>query len=202
MPCKRRFRMIFQFPPPRGGERWPMSNRLKPRHFNSRPREGANVFAQEVFAPPFISIPAPARGRTVWLGIYTLLDDFNSRPREGANLGITSSQAPLMEFQFPPPRGGEHGNGMPMISTCYFNSRPREGANVSRMFGGSCGLIFQFPPPRGGERLKHEANGDEETFQFPPPRGGELSRHASEQNFADFNSRPREGANRCSPGCR
>ena len=77
-------------------------------YFNSRPREGANVFLAGHVDEGHISIPAPARGRTDVNGGALTLDgisipapargrtgrtehqrlhrpDFNSRPREGAN---------------------------------------------------------------------------------------------------------------------
>ena len=76
----------FQFPPPRGGERGPCSPwasgedfNSRPReganlrleaagrkrgNFNSRPREGANLHPARTVAGRYISIPAPARGRT------------------------------------------------------------------------------------------------------------------------------------------
>ena len=57
--------LIFQFPPPRGGEpRYPALSCPLRRDFNSRPREGANVFLSRVLYNIWISIPAPARGRT------------------------------------------------------------------------------------------------------------------------------------------
>ena len=56
---------VFQFPPPRGGER------------NDR---------QDQYGKPEISIPAPARGRTCgYRAEQQNVQHFNSRPREGAN---------------------------------------------------------------------------------------------------------------------
>ena len=56
---------IFQFPPPRGGERLFYSSEIFSSYFNSRPREGANLrWWQRCSWPCQISIPAPARGRT------------------------------------------------------------------------------------------------------------------------------------------
>ena len=56
----------------------------------------------------FISIPAPARGRTLMLSPgFKVKFYFNSRPREGAN----------------------RDTGAKDVNTQYFNSRPREGAN-------------------------------------------------------------------------
>ena len=56
---------IFQFPPPRGGEPHNWFYPSWPCNFNSRPREGANIRAWDNLRPDEISIPAPARGRTM-----------------------------------------------------------------------------------------------------------------------------------------
>ena len=80
---------LFQFPPPRGGERLTRPRTMSRLNFNSRPREGANERGGVYVGGRSISIPAPARGRT------------NPRcPEDG--------QYP---FQFPPPRGGELAAG-------------------------------------------------------------------------------------------
>ena len=143
-----------------------------------------------------ISIPAPARGRTLWLlRCMTTGRYFNSRPREGANLvesaglslaGLISIPAPArgrtrlprrcfrwMIFQFPPPRGGEHPERCTWALRWNFNSRPREGANG--------------PPVR--------LSWYQRVFQFPPPRGGERNTVWGAADHQNFNSRPREGAN-------
>ena len=58
-------------------------------------------------AEMFISIPAPARGRTGGVfGVQVLGVNFNSRPREGANC-VSFRALQRFLFQFPPPRGGE-----------------------------------------------------------------------------------------------
>ena len=58
--------------------------------------------------------------------------------------------------------------------------------------------IFQFPPPRGGEPPEGGICPPVALrFQFPPPRGGELSLDTVDLLLqVDFNSRPREGANK------
>ena len=167
---------LFQFPPPRGGERY---------RFCSSMATGA------------ISIPAPARGRTRGLAggypcydfnsrpreganlqrrkTWQVFNDFNSRPREGANCCFLRYR-PGTEFQFPPPRGGEPSVGAPW-------------KKLSR---------FQFPPPRGGEPYLLSWASPVRAFQFPPPRGGEQGAEIRNGEMFHFNSRPREGANqRC-----
>ena len=123
------------------------------RYFNSRPREGAN-HAQRVrprsdfifqFPPPrggehehrvprcraaAISIPAPARGRTVeGTAGPGRRDHFNSRPREGANK-LYRTDCKKGRISIPAPARGRTtpkiAAGMPRND---FNSRPREGAN-------------------------------------------------------------------------
>ena len=98
--------------------------------FNSRPREGANDTAVgTTMQQNIISIPAPARGRTM---ARPALVEFNG-------------------FQVPPPRGGEPFCIPHLLKQPDFNSRPREGANPCATAYLQIMLIFQFPPPRGGE---------------------------------------------------
>ena len=78
-----------------------------------------------------ISIPAPARGRT--LGTSRIIPDnnFNSRPREGANLTAKRQK----------------------FNPDHFNSRPREGANAVLelcQFGGAISI----PAPARGRTAK------------------------------------------------
>ena len=164
----------FQFPPPRGGERLylqpqgcrhsisipapargrtgaPVRGVRRPYYFNSRPREGANRIDKDARIHDGISIPAPARGRTV----------------------RTARPARSGQFQFPPPRGGEHPapskNPVQRISIPA-PARGRTGTGLTRHRG----LEFQFPPPRGGEPPNWAGRGIPTRY---------------------FNSRPREGAN-------
>ena len=79
--------LIFQFPPPRGGERRNLHDRdERASNFNSRPREGANEIrpGTRVSAGDFNS--RPREGANVGRGeSFGAVPDFNSRPREGAN---------------------------------------------------------------------------------------------------------------------
>ena len=123
-----------------------------------------------------ISIPAPARGRTP-------LESFRSKF--------------TLQFQFPPPRGGEPRTRSPATPThSYFNSRPREGANapgghvphIARYFNSrprEGANIFgplaprrariSIPAPARGRTIQKANEADYDVFQFPPPRGGELT---------------------------
>ena len=125
--------LLFQFPPPRGGEpglkicvSW--STRIFP------PPRGGEPGLHAVFCGLAVLIPAPARGRTgSWpgsgpavprrpysrpregaiqgrYGIVCIYHRPYSRPREGANRGrVTSSTRSSALSLFPPPRGGEPG---------------------------------------------------------------------------------------------
>ena len=144
------------------------------RNFNSRPREGANGSVREVIIVFQISIPAPARGRTGPGCLLHCVVNFNSRPREGANRCFTCQLSQFQQFQFPPPRGGEHRPGQrPTVQRLDFNSRPREGANPFR------GLV-----------LHAGIN-----FNSRPREGANVWPALPEPGPAYFNSRPREGAN-------
>ena len=187
--------VLFQFPPPRGGEhvqRLGVASRKRIsipapargrtfltffRHFPIRrisipaPARGRTPLLEMVDDTTDISIPAPARGRTSGFHRRSQRAYFNSRPREGANMEKMVEVCET-EFQFPPPRGGEHG-------ITIHRRRPK---------------LFQFPPPRGGEQygvtvlgigfisIPAPARGRTSPlpispfsaiFQFPPPRGGE-----------------------------
>ena len=97
--------------------------------FNSRPREGANaifVVAAEMYD---ISIPAPARGRTDTIRALSALIEFQFPPPRGGELLAYAYRTIRHVFQFPPPRGGERGETGARGQQTDFNSRPREGAN-------------------------------------------------------------------------
>ena len=81
----------FQFPPPRGGEQTSDDREENERHFNSRPREGANL-AQAL--------------------VVARRNDFNSRPREGANAGGSPHGAGPSYFNSRP-REGANYSGFP-----------------------------------------------------------------------------------------
>ena len=128
------------------------ANRL---YFNSRPREGANRKMEKAtfhdhlfqFPPPrggeptddafrvlrAISIPAPARGRTIQVigGIVHHIH-FNSRPREGANTFTVVFAGAFHQISIPAPARGR---------TQCMDRRKAIG-------------LFQFPPPRGGEHAQ------------------------------------------------
>ena len=145
--------------------------------------------------PPLpISIPAPARGRT--------------------KAGFEKEVWQI--FQFPPPRGGEQLAKYYEYVVKYFNSRPREGANFpehpktnripisipaparGRTSGGcsrSTRRYISIPAPARGRTKAGFEKEVWQIFQFPPPRGGERHSAADQGRTANFNSRPREGAN-------
>ena len=103
------------------------------KHFNSRPREGANAALQRL-------------GYTV--------KDFKSRPREGANNFRLRALRGRFEFQFPPPRGGElFPFGMVLGFGIDFNSRPREGANILDA-AEKCVCNISIPAPARGRTAK------------------------------------------------
>ena len=101
--------MEFQFPPPRGGEHGQGKKPAGEENFNSRPREGANPEMHQLAHTMPISIPAPARGRTVMIG--------NAKE--------------ICAISIPAPARGRTGINLDDFKGIfYFNSRPREGANA------------------------------------------------------------------------
>ena len=101
--------MPFQFPPPRGGE----------------PNEGYNRRTSD-----FISIPAPARGRTHTYHLFFRVF-FISIPAPAR--GRTQGEFPRRvgaDISIPAPARGRTAKRLEnCMLTAYFNSRPREGAN-------------------------------------------------------------------------
>ena len=188
-----------------------------PRYFNSRPREGANRPRPARGRGEPISIPAPARGRT-WQPLRACLTviDFNSRPREGANLGAFTLLLPLSRFQFPPPRGGEHGITIHRRRPKLFQFPPPRGGEqygvtvlgigfisipapargrTSPLPISPFSAIFQFPPPRGGEPLRFGGYAVRSVISIPAPARGRTCGERQNAVQPHFNSRPREGAN-------
>ena len=84
-------------------------------YFNSRPREGANAVPAGMPTGRLISIPAPARGRTPkeFLARYLELISIPA-PARGRTWKIFGSKSTL-QFQFPPPRGGERPDSRPLF---------------------------------------------------------------------------------------
>ena len=145
-------RAIFQFPPPRGGERTPAVGIGTISDFNSRPREGANRPQDDLPVKGGISIPAPARGRT-----------------DGRTV-----QLPLIAISIPAPARGRTYSAGRYPPAAYFNSRPREGANSGRWMVWNIVLMISIPAPARGRTCRDKAyRAKKEGFQFPPPRGGE-----------------------------
>ena len=144
-----------------------------------------------------ISIPAPARGRTLhFVLLPAFFGYFNSRPREGANPRMVFMRSTAL-FQFPPPRGGEPDDITTMAAGLHFNSRPREGANHR----GRCVLAsgrISIPAPARGRTNAAVKNRDGVYISIPAPARGRTEALGDRQiTEIDFNSRPREGANDC-----
>ena len=96
---------------PREGANWIQhTNAQRRRDFNSRPREGANVWSVHLRRLYGISIPAPARGRTLpLLWGRGRAEHFNSRPREGANSEKLQNMGEYAISIPAPARGRTHG---------------------------------------------------------------------------------------------
>ena len=121
------------------------------KNFNSRPREGANKANPQHTDNYIISIPAPARGRTLWpVPGASPETDFNSRPREGANLC-------LLFF------GLSDGISIPAPARGRTATRWRNGVIVG----------ISIPAPARGRTEPEKDFQWINRFQFPPPRGGE-----------------------------
>ena len=145
--------VLFQFPPPRGGERLKALSAALDMISIPAPARGRTYVAIRQTEKQKISIPAPARGRThewdkVELAVVISIPapargrtsqcrpglhprwNFNSRPREGANVVVRHGKVHAQIISIPAPaRGRTQERFAPALYRPHFNSRPREGAN-------------------------------------------------------------------------
>ena len=166
---------LFQFPPPRGGEPGSPCAMIQALNFNSRPREGANRASLPGLSAWQISIPAPARGRTL------------------AYAYRTSRHV----FQFPPPRGGEHPDSVAYCASVTISiPAPARGRTGKKGFSGTISTI-SIPAPARGRTFSPDFLRRGQNISIPAPARGRTDFISFQPVVvADFNSRPREGANR------
>ena len=170
------FLTLFQFPPPRGGEPASAPGGNAGHYFNSRPREGANAVFSGVQRGPVDFNSRPREGaNTYQQAELKIREDFNSRPREGANPWPHAAHGTRSRISIPAPARGR----------------------TTRIAFKKGGYLFQFPPPRGGERQArlHAANFCKISIPAPA-RGRTETAGLGRCRKWDFNSRPREGANK------
>ena len=125
--------------------------------------------------PVMISIHAPARGRTG---------------------RVVKLVQPLRLFQFTPPRGGELRRTNVHTEHNYFNSRPREGANAAAEAKARLCPISIHAPARGRTSSRSRREVPQTISIHAPARGRTPPPDPVSLLWPDFNSRPREGANR------
>ena len=159
----------FQFTPLREGRQLTSEICKLCLYFNSRPSaRGDLTRSRKMKIPSQISIHAPPRGATQYLG-----------PRNLEEL-----------FQFTPLREGRRVVRSDVLDRSNFNSRPSaRGDDVSPDSEGKL-YIFQFTPLREGRPASISRTTHSATFQFTPLREGR--QHAPPVHHAPrhFNSRP------------
>ena len=144
----------------------------------------------------FISIPAPARGRTFGLEPYTRATiNFNSRPREGANQGGVWDTAQQQNFNSRPREGANVRPRHKHHPDLHFNSRPREGANLCRHPTNRKTKISIPAPARGRTPRRKRVPTKHHHFNSRPREGANNGTPSAGGLPSNFNSRPREGAN-------
>ena len=187
---------LFQFPPPRGGERGGSDRSGDLRQFQfPPPRGGEQLPAVKGTSSSRFQFPPPRGGEPKWNVCPETVPYFNSRPREGANRLHCLVHPKPGDFNSRPREGA---NVIPLsfwFSGANFNSRPREGANTKKGQQRFCAGI-SIPAPARGRTALIDPNHNGDGFQFPPPRGGEQKPPDWWGVSLNFNSRPREGANR------
>ena len=123
----------FQFTLPRGERRSVVTRSLSQVCFNSRSREGSDIFHSDRIFRGNVSIHAPARGAT-WSGRETKnsLRSFNSRSREGSDSRRYLRRMETLVSIHAPARGATQKWLVSHQSPIGFNSRSREGSDPLR----------------------------------------------------------------------
>ena len=165
---------LFQFPPPHGGRQISVSLRGPLQNFNSRPRTGGDISVGVGVAGDPISIPAPARGATLW-SVHSVSCDLISipAPARGATLPRANIQRSVF-ISIPAPARGATNPVTVAGRAINFNSRPRTGGDV---FGLPliCRVVISIPAPARGATVISLGLAGSTAFQFPPPHGGRPS---------------------------
>ena len=137
------------------------------------PARGATVYLGCFNPTKYISIHAPARGATDGTEIFPRAGRFQFTPlREGRLFALLRSSAACLISIHAPARGATCRCDISGLGRPYFNSRPCERGDPFSFFDHVACNIFQFTPLREGRRQKHEENQRESEFQFTPLREG------------------------------
>ena len=109
--------------------------------------------------------------------------------------GHQSQTARRFRFQFPPPRGGEpqQPEGLTALG-CISIPAPARGRTVARVANGVQSFISIPAPARGRTRGGYRRAGPED-FNSRPREGANRLSSPAHRQCRYFNSRPREGAN-------
>ena len=209
---------IFQFPPPRGGELFRDNQYRRPGQFQFPPPRGGEPRHNGIDITLKISIPAPARGRTGKKGFSGTISTISiPAPARGRTIGFPGNPR-SGNISIPAPARGRTETG---DSAFYlhvdFNSRPREGANAldrhvnlivaisipapargrtRNIIPGGKILIISIPAPARGRTAKFWLIWlPSPNFNSRPREGANKTFLSAIDNFPYFNSRPREGAN-------
>ena len=145
--------IVFQFTPPRGGDRGVVCEIIDKGLFQFTPPRGGDVFTAVYGLSGDISIHAPAWGR---------------------RHGLSNARS-IKEFQFTPPRGGDRCWDSLSAYSRYFNSRPRVGATLMRFSSPVRSNYFNSRPRVGATDLQYY-EGREEDISIHAPAWGRPKR--------------------------
>ena len=193
---------LFQFTPPRGGDKSSAGNKSSSIVFQfTPPRGGDDDQVIHETSAVSISIHAPAWGRReAHSAHFSGHTYFNSRPRVGAThvlcrqYGVfrISIHAPAWGrpcwpgiceisqiFQFTPPRGGDLLTAAIMACLTYFNSRPRVGA-TRRIFCKFAKWDISIHAPAWGRPVSEPSFQEMEDISIHAPAWGRRGQSGSE----------------------
>ena len=145
--------------------------------FNSRTREGCDIFSFSAWETSDVSIHAPGRGATIYYDFYRRQDYVSIHaPGRGATMCALLSLLSLW-FQFTHPGGVRLGRGSRRTRLRSVSIHaPGRGATCA-----SCRLSqdtsFQFTHPGGVRQFEHVYSPSLSKFQFTHPGGVRLDRY-------------------------
>ena len=122
---------------------------------------------------------------------------FNSRSREGSDVSLLLLLSLPSAFQFTLPRGERHCKVIPYGKDKAVSIHaPARGATFLVVVV-QLHLMFQFTLPRGERRTAPNVESNIHKFQFTLPRGERPPCVSALAGSRCFNSRSREGSDRC-----
>ena len=215
---------IFQFPPPqRGGATTAAmcAEGITTISIPATPRRGRLGGTQEELIGMLISIPAPAKGATrqrcsvvdvLRISIpapakgatqtnfygYNTFSISIPAPAKGATMTRRKRRKLRSHFNSRPREGGDQWEHVKGLLKAISIPAPAKGATLTRAHYCIYYSLFQFPPPRRGRPIAFSPLSSMKLISIPAPAKGATATDCENVIIHnDFNSRPREGGDKC-----